>query len=154
MQQHFSTLYQYNHWANRQIFEAMQQTGNNPPPDITLLASHTIEAQQIWLQRIVPTDNPISGVWNPLPLEALMKLEDENSARWLQFINEQPDNADWYRPITYTNTKGDAFSNPMAHIMTHVVNHASYHRAQINMRLRQLGFTPTLTDFIAYARLL
>jgi len=154
MKMHFTSLYQYNHWANRQIFEAMQQTGNNLPPDITLLASHIIEAQEIWLQRIVPVSNPVSGVWDPLPLDVLMQREAENSALWLQFIADQNPDTDWYRPITYTNTQGKAFRNQLAHVMTHVVNHATYHRGQINMRLRQLGFTPTTTDFIAYARLL
>lgn len=154
MQKHFNTLYQYNHWANLQIFEAMQQTGSNPSDDVLLLASHIIEAQQIWLQRIVPVNNPITGVWDPLPLEALRLREEDNSARWLQFIAEQTPDTDWYQTITYTNTQGKAFNNQLAHIMTHVVNHASYHRAQINMRLRQLGFNPTVTDFIAYARLL
>ncbi|OWY22050.1 hypothetical protein C7N43_09210 [Sphingobacteriales bacterium UPWRP_1] len=154
MKTQFTLQYQYNHWANRQIFEAMQQMSGNLPPDIVLLASHIIEAQEIWLQRIVPVSNPITGVWDPLPLEVLMQREAENSARWLQFIANQPPDADWYQTITYTNTQGKAFNNPLVHIMTHVVNHATYHRGQINMRLRQLGFNPIVTDFIAYARLL
>ena len=29
--------------------------------------------------------------------------------------------------------------------------HSTYHRGQVNMRLRQLGVEPPLTDFIAWA---
>lgn len=153
MKTHFTTLYQYNYWANQRLFEALAQTGN-VPDELLRLASHIVEAQEIWLQRIVPVDNPINSVWDTLPLQELTRRAAINSDLWLQFIDSTNDNTDWNKPIIYTNTKGDAFSNPLQYIMTHVVNHASYHRGQINMRLRQMGFTPSTTDFIAYARLL
>jgi uncharacterized damage-inducible protein DinB len=34
-----------------------------------------------------------------------------------------------------------------------VVNHSTYHRGQINSRLRELGGTPPMTDFIAWVGL-
>ena len=39
-------------------------------------------------------------------------------------------------------------------IMIHLVNHSSYHRAQIAMLLRQNGFEPVNTDFITYDRVI
>ena len=36
--------------------------------------------------------------------------------------------------------------------MIHLVNHSSYHRAQIAMLLRQKGMEPINTDFITYDR--
>jgi uncharacterized damage-inducible protein DinB len=38
--------------------------------------------------------------------------------------------------------------------MIHLVNHSSYHRAQIAMLLRQKGFEPINTDFITYDRVI
>jgi uncharacterized damage-inducible protein DinB len=35
-----------------------------------------------------------------------------------------------------------------------VVNHASYHRAQVAMLLRQIGLEPINTDFITYDRVM
>jgi len=37
-------------------------------------------------------------------------------------------------------------------IMMHLVNHCSYHRAQVALLLRQKGFEPLNTDFITYDR--
>jgi len=33
-------------------------------------------------------------------------------------------------------------------LMTHVVNHATYHRGQLTTMLRQVGATPPATDFV------
>ena len=38
--------------------------------------------------------------------------------------------------------------------MIHLVNHSSYHRAQIALLLRQKGYEPINTDFITYDRVL
>jgi uncharacterized damage-inducible protein DinB len=38
--------------------------------------------------------------------------------------------------------------------MIHLVNHSTYHRAQIAILLRQQGFEPVNTDFITYDRVI
>jgi uncharacterized damage-inducible protein DinB len=38
--------------------------------------------------------------------------------------------------------------------MIHLVNHASYHRAQIALLMRQQGHEPINTDFITYDRVI
>jgi uncharacterized damage-inducible protein DinB len=37
-------------------------------------------------------------------------------------------------------------------IMIHQVNHATYHRAQVAMLMRQQGYQPVNTDFITWDR--
>ena len=36
---------------------------------------------------------------------------------------------------------------PLVHLIQHVVNHATYHRGQVSLMLRQLGAAPLATDF-------
>ena len=56
------------------------------------------------------------------------------------------------RPITYTNTKGDTFTNPVEEILHHAVMHGMYHRGQVARAVRQAGGTPLSTDFILFLR--
>ena len=75
----------------------------------------------------------------------------ENHQHWNNFwANFQADQFD--DKVSYTNSQGKAYSNTVKDIVTHNVNHATYHRAQINQLLRQNGYEPVLTDFIAYRR--
>jgi uncharacterized damage-inducible protein DinB len=56
--------------------------------------------------------------------------------------------------MTYKNYVGEDYTNNVEMIMIHLVNHSSYHRAQIAMLLRQKGFEPINTDFITYDRVI
>ncbi|MDO8549036.1 MAG: DinB family protein [Ignavibacteria bacterium] len=54
--------------------------------------------------------------------------------------------------IKYRNTKGDEYQNRLSDIITHVINHSSYHRGQIALLVRNAGGIPAVTDYIAYRR--
>ena len=41
----------------------------------------------------------------------------------------------------------------MGETLLQVVNHSTYHRGQVNSRLREVGGTPPMTDFIAWVGL-
>ena len=58
------------------------------------------------------------------------------------------------RELTYNAYVGDPSVNNGGTIMIHLVNHSSYHRAQIALLLRQKGFEPINTDFITYDRVI
>lgn len=46
---------------------------------------------------------------------------------------------------------GTTFNTPsLAETMFQVTIHATYHRSQVSVRLRELGGTPPLIDFIAW----
>ena len=56
--------------------------------------------------------------------------------------------------IEYPNAKGVLFSNTIADIINHVINHGTYHRGQLITMMRTLGYTDLgATDYIAYCRL-
>jgi uncharacterized damage-inducible protein DinB len=60
--------------------------------------------------------------------------------------------AQLFRPIAYTNTKGEPWTNTVGDILTHVVLHSAYHRGQIAAGLRASGQPPAYTDFIHCVR--
>jgi uncharacterized damage-inducible protein DinB len=46
--------------------------------------------------------------------------------------------------------EGGAAETRFGETMFQVVNHSTYHRGQVNARLRELGVTPPLVDYIAW----
>ena len=55
-------------------------------------------------------------------------------------------------PIVYRTLAGVEQQNPIGELVRHVVNHGTYHRGQIAMRVRQLGAVPPDTDYILWLR--
>ena len=67
------------------------------------------------------------------------------------------DGADLTRPIEmpglgpYEERMGRRFDKPtLAETMVQVANHSTYHRGQLNARLREIGGEPPLVDYIAW----
>jgi uncharacterized damage-inducible protein DinB len=58
------------------------------------------------------------------------------------------------RVFEYKLLSGASGASPFSQMLTHVVNHASYHRGQVTTLLRQLGAAPPKsTDMITFYRL-
>ena len=62
------------------------------------------------------------------------------------------DKFDLTATMSYTNSKGQTFSNSIRDILFHVINHSTYHRAQIATEFKQNGLEPLVTDYIFYKR--
>lgn len=147
---HFADLYAYNQWANELLLKALQQAHNGGTNRCRQLMTHILSAQQAWLNRIAGTPRTV-GLWDTLSVAELIPLFAENHQRWTEFWQSFHAD-DFVRIISYTNSQGKAYHNTVKDIVTHLVNHSTYHRAQINQLLRQNGFEPVLTDYIAYIR--
>ena len=112
---------------------------------------HVVAAQFLWLHRIKGLPAPDVKLWGEYSLKQLLTLAEDAGKQWIDFV-ESTDNFD--RELTYTNYVNEPYTNNVEMIMIHLVNHASYHRGQIAMLLRQKGFDPINTDFITYDRVL
>lgn len=78
-------------------------------------------------------------------------MVEEGTERWLKFIDNYP-NDNFGEVINYTNTEGKKFSISVLEIITHVINHGTYHRGQIALLMRQLELNPAVTDYIVHQR--
>jgi len=150
MKQYFLKLYQYNAWATKRVLNCLT-TQSIDDEKILSIMGHIVAAQFLWLHRIKGLAPANVKLWGEYTLPQLVTMAEEAGRLWLDFV-EQTDN--FNRELTYSNYVGDPYINNVEMIMIHLVNHSSYHRAQIAMLLRQKGFEPINTDFITYDRVM
>jgi uncharacterized damage-inducible protein DinB len=150
MKEYFLKLYQYNAWANKRVLDCLTRQ-NVSDEKIMSLMGHVVAAQYLWLHRIQGLPAPKVKLWGEYTLPQLVTMAEEIGGRWLEFV-KSTDN--FNRDLQYNNYVGDPYITNVEMIMIHLVNHSSYHRAQIAMQLRQKGFEPINTDFITYDRIL
>ena len=55
------------------------------------------------------------------------------------------------RVLAYKATEGLDRALPVRDILTHVVNHSTYHRGQIARLIAECGVKPAVTDYIHFA---
>jgi uncharacterized damage-inducible protein DinB len=150
MKKYFLKLYNYNAWANDRILRCLQRQGVTDEKILTLMG-HIVAAQFLWLHRIKGLPSPSVKLWGSYTLAQLLEMADDAGKQWIEYV-EATDNFD--RELTYRNYINEPYTNNVEMIMIHLVNHSSYHRAQIAMLLRQKGLEPVNTDFITYDRVL
>jgi uncharacterized damage-inducible protein DinB len=153
-------LYAYNRWANQQMLQAVQPLNadeftrdmKNSFPSVRDTLVHILSAEWIWLQRwtgVSPRESPAG--WSKFAFAELelqwAAHEHEQSA----FLDQLTD-AKLVHPLSYTNTRGEAFTAPLHQLVRHVVNHSSYHRGQVTTLLRQLGHAAATTDLVVFDR--
>lgn len=150
MKKYFLKLYQFNAWANQRVMQCLtdQHVSNEK---IISLMGHIAAAEMLWLHRVKGLPKPDVKLWSNYSLEELSPMLEKADQQWLDYI-QSTENFD--RDLSYTNYTGDPFVNNVESIMIHTANHASYHRAQVAMLLRQNGLEPVNTDFITYDRVI
>lgn len=148
MKDHFLRLFAFNSWANDQVLEAL--SNQSVSDEIRSKMSHILWAEWAWLCRIkgIPIDK--SSVKNHLTNEELAEKALENGRAWRKILESNPD---FETIFEYKLMNGTESRSCLADIITHVVNHGSYHRGQIATLLRQEGLIPKPTDFIGFTRL-
>lgn len=148
MKKYFLKLYQYNAWANSQVMECLKKQQVKHERVLTLMG-HILAAELVWLHRIKEIPPPAVVLWGNSSLAELASLCDEADRQWLVYIEGEKD---FDRELHYKNFSGNPFTSNVESIMIHVINHSTYHRAQIAQLLRQNGMEPVNTDFITYDR--
>ena len=139
-------LLEYSHYYNQKLILHFIEREKVPEKSLSLL-NHIISAHHIWISRI-SNDQASVGVWDILSLEELSTIENDNYNKTIKIIA----GLDLKSLIYYTNTQGKSFTNSIQDILLHVVNHATYHRAQIASDCKQNCIEPLITDYIVYKR--
>lgn len=150
MKEYFLKLYAYNEWANKRVLGCLTRQQVNSPKILTVMG-HVVAAQFLWFHRINGLPPAEVKLWGEYTLPQLVSMSEDICKQWLDFV-KSTDN--FNRDLSYNNYVGDPYITNVEMIMIHLVNHSSYHRAQIAMLLRQAGFEPINTDFITYDRVL
>lgn len=150
MKRYFQKLYHYNVWATDRILKCLKRQGVTDEKILTLMG-HILAAQFLWLHRIKGLPPPNVKLWGSYTLAQLLVMAEDAGKQWIEYVETTED---FDRELTYTNYINEPYTNNVEMIMIHLVNHSSYHRAQIAMLLRQKGMEPVNTDFITYDRVM
>jgi uncharacterized damage-inducible protein DinB len=139
----------YDEWANREVLAAIRNSGGESERSLQLLA-HILSAERLWLERL-RGQRPSLPVWPAFNLEQCETQTAEMGRLWREYL-ELVTTGDVAQAVSYKNSKGEPWTSTVLDILTHVVMHSAYHRAQIASHMRASGQVPAYTDFIHAVR--
>ncbi|HVG21110.1 MAG TPA: DinB family protein [Blastocatellia bacterium] len=146
--QFFLRMFKYDDWANRGSLASLKAAGAQARP--LKVMSHLIAAQRLWLERL-KQEKQSMATWPELSLQECEAHLADLAPGWRDYLSGLgPD--DYTAEISYTNTKGEPWTNTVEDTLTHLLLHSAQHRGQIALDLRASGQTPAYTDFIEALR--
>lgn len=114
---------------------------------IHVLMSHIVNSQLVWLERMSGKSMSVKP-FDLFPYDVISGMNHSNHALTKKMLEERdPD-----EKIRYVTMKRERFENTVSEMFTHLFNHSSYHRGQINQLLVQEGKAAMAADFIVYNR--
>jgi uncharacterized damage-inducible protein DinB len=147
--EHLRRQFTYDTWANLEVLSTLRKSSSASPRPRQLLA-HILSAERLWLERIQGQPQSLP-VWPDFSFDQCEAQIADLTFLWHTFLTQLPA-ADLSSKITYKNSKGEAWTNTIEDILTHVILHSAYHRGQIASEVRAGGEQPAYTDFIHAAR--
>lgn len=112
---------------------------------------HVQAARRMWLSRVGAASAPADGLFPVWEIGKAEREARELDALWPRYVAGLA-GQDLSRPVAYTSTEGVRYESKLADVLTHVVNHSTYHRGQIASLVAATGTKPAVTDFIALTR--
>jgi uncharacterized damage-inducible protein DinB len=120
------------------------------PSQIVREYAHILGAEETWLARIEGR-TARAAIWPAGPLGEVLHLRRTVAESYRAFFAALRD-SDLERMVSYRNSAGIEFTTGIGDILLHVMLHGQYHRGKVNLLLRQSGFPPVPTDYIAFVR--
>jgi uncharacterized damage-inducible protein DinB len=143
----FKDLLEYSHYYNQKLADIFIEKQDVLSERAIKLFSHILNAHHIWNNRIEQKAT-LYTVWEIHPVEEFKHIDLSNYQQSLLILQ----NFDFEQTINYQNSLGQHFTNNFQNILFHVINHSTYHRAQIATEFKLCGVEPLLTDYIVYKR--
>lgn len=150
MRKYFEELFAYDNWSNKRILD----TANEPilkDDRFLSLMSHVISAKIIWLHRVEGLPTSPFPIWEKYNFREIQSMVDESHIRWMGFLHRYKVET-FEEIIHYKDSHGADHESRLTSILTHVINHGTYHRGQAVSRIKELGEATPVTDFINFTR--
>lgn len=155
-------LFDYNYWATGKILVAAERLTpeqyNQAMPGLSMgsvrgTLVHTLAAEQIWRLRCLEGQSP---TWllreDDLPkFEALRHLWADEETAMRDGLAHLKDETLAGR-LAYKTTTGKPMEETLWHLLAHLVNHGTQHRAEAAVALTAFGHSPGDVDMILYLR--
>jgi len=151
-------LYAYNRWANDRILsvagslseEELRRDVGGSFGSLWGTLVHIFGVEWLYPQRwngVSPSALPAPEQFGDLAaLRAFWDKVRADQQRFIDQLNEQR----LHQLVEYVSLGGGKFSYPLVDQMRHLVNHSTYHRGQVTLRLRLLDQQPMATDYLLY----
>jgi uncharacterized damage-inducible protein DinB len=150
---HLRSLISYNAWANQKLLDAAggltdEQLVSDAGGYDTILdtLSHYWWAQAMWLKRLAGEPNPDRSKPGRQELWRAIKDADRGLTAYGAGLGDE----DFERMVDYRDTNNDPHRRTLGQIITHVVNHGTYHRGEAALMLTGLGRSPGDLDYIYF----
>ena len=135
---------QYTQIADSKLITIFKQ--HKVSENAIIMFSHVLSAQHIWASSILGA-YPKYQVWDVFNVDLFEKISKEN----FDLIAQVLKNYSLEKEISYANSKG-SYKGIVKDILFHIVNHSTYHRAQIATIFKLEGIEPPITDYIILKR--
>ncbi|WP_174615292.1 DinB family protein [Virgibacillus ihumii] len=156
-------MYEYNEWANRQIFNRLRelpkdvyrQEVQSVFPSVSHVLAHVYLSDLGWIEVFSGKNmNDSLMLQKQLKEETVSKEIEEMETMFLKLSERYKlflskiENID--KSLVIENPNGDLMETSVFEQVPHVVNHGTYHRGNITAMLRQMGYASVPTDYGLY----
>jgi uncharacterized damage-inducible protein DinB len=159
MRDDFASLFAYTRWADDRVLTAcraltQEQYTRELPGGMASLRStlvHLAGATRAWSRRLAGEAVTVLPKEEEVPTveDAARMLAEANAAFDRLLAAETPETLNSL--FAWRNLKNEEKKAPRWTVLRHVVNHGTYHRGQIAVKLKRLGVEPPQTDLIFWA---
>jgi uncharacterized damage-inducible protein DinB len=147
----FVRMFAYDLWANLECLKALRNVAaGEDSRSLVGRMAHILSGEKLWLERILRAPQSMA-VWPASTLEECERLAAEVALAWKDYLAGVASGG-LDEMVEYRNSKGEAWSNRVEDVLTHVIMHSAYHRGQIALEVRAAGMEPAYTDFIHAVR--
>jgi uncharacterized damage-inducible protein DinB len=159
MHDDFASLFTYNRWADSRVLTACRSLAQEAytrelPGGMTSVRAtlvHIAGATHVWSRRVRGETATVLATETEVPtVEDAARLLTEANDAFARLVATLPPER-LAAIFAYRNLKNEEKRLPLWAVLRHVVNHASYHRGQVAVKLKRLGAEPPATDFVFWA---
>lgn len=143
-------MMRYGVWVLEQHLAECQRLQLHQHHRVVEVVRHIVFARRLWLERL--RDGTITATPNEvLSVDQALQRCAFDTAAWVAWLDSAADD-DLQGPVAYTALDGTTYTQSLADITMHVVNHTTHHAHELAMIVRAHGGTPPQTDYIVYTR--
>ena len=151
---HCERLISFHQWRLEKICELLKdvdgqyysQQISGSFSSLYIILKHLVWAEKIWLGRV---DQDKVAAMREQDFSGLMDDWKATAAQWQACIAAAED---FEKPCEYFTTSGQKHENSLFEIVTHLIDHSTYHIGQMMNAVRGFGIDPVSTNYIHYLR--